>query len=385
MTCPICGFTGVIFFHNTIQKYQYCIEDKLDYIDCSLEYCEKCDHIHNYSFKEEWLDEIYNDQPTPSVPISDEMTARTDHVLEWIGYDFYNKKNIMEIGGGDGSLTYLLSKHAKTVTLFEPNKGINNRKFLDNVTIVNEFYNGQYIKYSPDLIIFKQVLEHVYDIRSFISNISSILSKDGMVYCEIPLSNFIIDNVATQDIHAQHIHYFSMISVVKLFNLYGLNIFKYHLIKNGHDIGLLFGRSVSYSNVSISDNKLSSKSISNFEKGAILRGSLLQYFDSENIILYGATANALWALRHANSIAYIHDDNKILGNYSMYRKKSIIPIKNKFIFDDCASNIILITAYLHDDNIVKKIKLRNKNCMEIYTINPSKFMNNLNNNVVKKL
>ena len=109
------------------------------------------------------------------------------------------------------------------------------------------------------------------------------------------------------------------------------------------------------------------------------------YFDSENIILYGATANALWALRHANSIAYIHDDNKILSNYSMYRKKSIIPIKNKFIFDDCASNIILITAYLHDDNIVKKIKLRNKNCMEIYTINPSKFMNNLNNNVVKKL
>ena len=105
MACPICGFTGAIFFNDTVQKYQYFIKDKFDYVDCSLEYCSKCDHIHNYSFKEEWLDEIYNNQPTPSVPVSNAMMTRTDYVLEWIGYDFYNKKNIMEIPAPTGRVT----------------------------------------------------------------------------------------------------------------------------------------------------------------------------------------------------------------------------------------------------------------------------------------
>ena len=84
-----------------------------------------------------------------------------------------------------------------------------------------------------------------------------------MIYCEIPLSNFIIDNYAAQDIHTQHIQYFSMISIVKLFNLYGLGVFKYHLIKNGHDIGLLFGKSLNYSNASVSTKKISYKIIIN--------------------------------------------------------------------------------------------------------------------------
>jgi hypothetical protein len=377
MACPICGFTGAIFFNDTVQKYQYFIKDKFDYVDCSLEYCSKCDHIHNYSFKEEWLDEIYNNQPTPSVPVSNAMMTRTDYVLEWIGYDFYNKKNIMEIGGGDGSLTCLLAKHAKTVTLFEPNKNINNRKFSNNVTIIGEFYNGQNIEYKPDLIIFKQVLEHIYDIKTFVNNVSNILNKDGMIYCEIPLSNFIIDNYAAQDIHTQHIQYFSMISIVKLFNLYGLGVFKYHLIKNGHDIGLLFGKSLNYSNASVSTKKISYKNISNFESNVIFRASLLQHLDLKNIILYGATAHALWALRHINSTVYIHDDNKALSYYSMYNNESIIPIKNKGVFDDCMHISVLITAYLHDDNIMKNFNTYNDKCKKLYTANPKKFMSSL--------
>ena len=168
-----------------------------------------------------------------------------------------------------------------------------------------------------------------------------------------------------------------MISIVKLFNLYGLGVFKYHLIKNGHDIGLLFGKSLNYSNASVSTKKISYKNISNFESNVIFRASLLQHLDLKNIILYGATAHALWALRHINSTVYIHDDNKALSYYSMYNNESIIPIKNKGVFDDCMHISVLITAYLHDDNIMKNFNTYNDKCKKLYTANPKKFMSSL--------
>lgn len=82
-----------------------------------------------------------------------------------------------------------------------------------------------------DFIILSHVLEHIYDLELALKNISSILSKNGKVYIEVPdaqrYKDFFVVPYYYFDI--EHINHFDQYALQRLFSLYG---FKSSLTKH---------------------------------------------------------------------------------------------------------------------------------------------------------
>lgn len=99
-----------------------------------------------------------------------------------------NKKNILEIGAGQGQATYWFDKEGFSVTSIEPDE--------NNVKLINQkLNNGRCILGSAedfqieekfDIIWMSHVLEHLIKPIQFLENVHKNLRDDGIFFIEVP-------------------------------------------------------------------------------------------------------------------------------------------------------------------------------------------------------
>ena len=91
-------------------------------------------------------------------------------------------KNVLDFGGGFGTLAKLISKQNNLVNvdIFEPypsQHSISATKSLKKISFINSLKKNTY-----DIVVSTDVLEHVHDPLSLLSNLVKSIKKGGYIY-----------------------------------------------------------------------------------------------------------------------------------------------------------------------------------------------------------
>src|SRR3954447_25014245 len=212
--CPICGSAHADkVFH--IQAFPVRLfaahgEAAEDTAPLTLMRCRGCAHLYNREFSDALAERMYGDVPLTNVPVHPSMVKRLEDAITWIDPEHYAGKRVVEIGGGAGHVARLLSRAAAEVVVFEPCRALTPEHLPEpNIVLISDIFRGLTPGGPADLIVCRQVIEHVADPFALLSAIRDGLATGGHAYLEVPDARFIDRGAAFGDIVLQHVQYFT--------------------------------------------------------------------------------------------------------------------------------------------------------------------------------
>ena len=152
---------------------------------------------------------------------------------------------VVEIASNDG--VFLKSFKALPVRVLgvEPAKNIAEVARNAGIPTVSEFFGAdtaEEIKAKhgqAKLIIGANVLAHAFYLRDFVRGLKLLLKQDGTILIEVPYIANLLENNEFDTIYHEHISYFSVFSLQKLFASEGLNLYDVKHLPNIHGGSLL--------------------------------------------------------------------------------------------------------------------------------------------------
>ena len=138
----------------------------------------------------------------------------------------------LEIGSSFGGIANHINKlKLQNKDFIEPNEDdyyFCKNKFEECNFINSNFESFNFEKKQYDLIVSFEVLEHIFNLSTFIQKVNSILKIGGAVNFEVPNHNDALlvnyQNLGYKNFyyHKAHIHYFSPSSLKTIFNFFGI-------------------------------------------------------------------------------------------------------------------------------------------------------------------
>tara|TARA_B110000971_G_scaffold221051_1_gene266647 strand:+ start:1118 stop:2311 length:1194 start_codon:yes stop_codon:yes gene_type:complete len=135
--------------------------------------------------------------------------------------------NIFEIASNDGTFLKEFNRNKHNILGIDPAKNIAKIANSKGIKTIPDFFNyKKSIKikkfYQPDLIFARNVIPHVSDLKSVIKGISNLCKKNTKVVIEFHYAGYIYKELQYDSIYHEHIFYFTIESLSKIFHKYGL-------------------------------------------------------------------------------------------------------------------------------------------------------------------
>jgi len=327
--------------------------------------CNDCSHTFNRAYDENNWKTTYSNTPLSCKAVHSSMFNYLDKTVEWIGIDNIKDKLAMEIGSGSGDFARKLSLLAKSVICYEPNQQLTKKHLPENnIELVNDQYSSQKYSQKYELIVCKQELEHIAAPVRMLIEIRNAVIDGGMFYLEVPSFEFIKENSAFFDFHSEHVQYFSKKILIYIAEKVGFRLIKEHLVKNGHDIAMLF---TTINKDNTYRGKIKYLNRIDFEETKHLIKQLqshYQYYNdvisktNGNIALYGATSQTssfLSSIKQLDKVEAIFDDNPDNANMFLLTLSNKIPVTNGTHESLTNISVIFIGAYLHQAAIIEQL------------------------------
>ena len=161
-----------------------------------------------------------------------------DYVNEMVSrFDLTSNSQVVEIASNDGGLLNFFKEKEIPVLGIEPAKNIANKAEAIGVPTISRFFNSQLAqelvssKKQADLLIGNNVLAHVPNLNEFVSSLKMILKSNGVITLEFPSLLELIEKNQFDTIYHEHYSYFSYLTLEKIFNHHGLNLFDVEELK----------------------------------------------------------------------------------------------------------------------------------------------------------
>ena len=233
--CPVCESGSVLLFAEVKDALVHCNilwkkrEDALKARkgDLKLGFCARCGHVFNTAFDPEAMKytEEYENSLHFSPVFQDYARGLAVKLIE--RYGLY-KKEIIEIGCGKGDFLLLMSELGGNSGIGFDASYIRDRNDSRDrkVSFIQDLYSEKYAHFKGDMILSRQVLEHIRSPRSFVRKMRSATgSRPGaVVFCEVPNFMHTIKELAVWDIIYEHYSYFTPLSFSHLFNTDGFRV-----------------------------------------------------------------------------------------------------------------------------------------------------------------
>ena len=154
-----------------------------------------------------------------------------------------HKKNILEIGAGQGQVMYWFEKEGFSIMGIEPDENnvkLINQKLNQGKCIVGTAENFQ-IKEKFEIIWMSHVLEHLIDPIQFLKKIQKNLSTDGIFFIEVPNceNESMLNSSITLLPHTLH---FSKKSLINLVEKTGFKVIRCDFFRPATKIEGIFNR-----------------------------------------------------------------------------------------------------------------------------------------------
>jgi SAM-dependent methyltransferase len=143
---------------------------------------------------------------------------------------------VMEIASNDGYLLQHFKSHTVPVLGIEPASNIAkiaNEKGIPTVCMFFGLHASCDLKAKgkeADVILGLNVLAHIADLNGFVEGVRVILKETGTAVFEFPYVGDMIKNNEFDTIYHEHLCYYSLASVMHLFNNHGLDIVDAELV-----------------------------------------------------------------------------------------------------------------------------------------------------------
>ena len=204
--------------------------NKIKKFPLEISYCNKCSLVQQTKIiNEKYMNEVYSSQyyncPTPK---KNKIGRReVNKFLKFFSIFKIKKKKILEIGSFDGYLLDKISKNNEVYGCDPSHEAKLLKKKYGNKRIKNVFYKkGVFRKKEFDVIIFRNLLEHIYDIRSFLKAVMYSLKDSGHIFIDVPNVKAIVESGSLGVFFHQHISYFSKNTITYTLNNNGFDVLK---------------------------------------------------------------------------------------------------------------------------------------------------------------
>lgn len=231
--CPICGSesASVFFTAKDIPVSYHVLRDTeaeavtVPRAPVPLSLCGGCGHVFNASFDPGLLE--YSEAYDNSLHFSGRFQEYAEELASGIvaRYDLHGK-DIIELGCGKGDFLSLLCR-------LGGNRGVGfDRAYAGHhdahpgVRFVRDFYSERYAGLHADLLVCRQVLEHIPGPREFLSGVRAALSENpeaGVVF-EVPNGAHMLEELKFWDIIYEHCGYFTRSSLERVFQETGFEV-----------------------------------------------------------------------------------------------------------------------------------------------------------------
>lgn len=135
---------------------------------------------------------------------------------------------VIEAASNDGYMLQVFAEHGIDVLGIDPATGPAAEAIRRGVPTIIDFFGLSLAKQlsaegkRATIFLANNVLAHVADLNGFVQGIKEILSPDGLAVIEAPYLMQLIDKLEFDTIYHQHLCYFSVTALTKLFEQNGL-------------------------------------------------------------------------------------------------------------------------------------------------------------------
>ncbi len=137
---------------------------------------------------------------------------------------------VVEIASNDGYLLRNFQEHGIRVLGIDPARGPVAAAREIGITTRETFFGRELARElaaegeRPQVVVANNVLAHVADLRGFVAGIAELLAPDGIASVEVPYVVDLVDHGELDTIYHQHLCYFSVAALTKLFAAEGLSL-----------------------------------------------------------------------------------------------------------------------------------------------------------------
>ncbi len=182
--------------------------------------------------------------------MDEHFTQLATIIGEEILYD--ERLPVVEIGANDGILLQKLTEYTPNTIGIEPSANVAAVAREKGLHVVSEFFNMDLAaslcaEHGPaQLVVGANVLCHIPDLNSLARALEALLDAEGVFIFEDPYLLDIMTQLAYDQIYDEHVYYFCVTSLNRLFEKHGLRIFRIeHIPVHGGSMRVYGCRSVS--------------------------------------------------------------------------------------------------------------------------------------------
>ena len=377
-SCPICessDFKEIIFVDQAPKCHVISAETEIDkylFGNVRLVECSNCQHLFNNAIQANEKNPGHGSFST-NAPVNQSMFDRRKKIMDFLSADGDLSLNVLEVGAGSGALAtiFVESKNRVTVVEPEPTLDINRLEKLGIRVIQDVWPTSQPISEKFDLILCVQVLEHTERPREFLLELAKYIKDDGRIYLEVPSGDWVKMHGSAADVHFPHWNYFTETMIQKLAAECNLNISERCELVNGRDIGYILQHIAIKSDYSF-QVPLQAFEIDKLEESLeIANSQITKWNTSINYAFYGTNSQsqAAFGLLTGCKPKFIFDDTPSYRGSFAYSSQFRFPILEPSLDHLKEVDAVLISVYIHDEAIAKKIREMGFSG-EIYSLRP---------------
>ncbi|HYY73560.1 MAG TPA: class I SAM-dependent methyltransferase [Solirubrobacterales bacterium] len=198
--------------------------------------CRACAHVqlgHSVSPRELFEDYIYFSGTSEAV------VRHAATLVELAGREVRlgGDSLVVEIASNDGTVLKEFARVPVRVLGVEPARNVAAAAERRGIPTVSEFFTEAFAQTlsrehgDADVVLARNVLAHVPDLRGFAAGIRTLLAPRGAVFIEVPYLMDLLEHLEFDTIYHEHLSYFSVRALVRLFDAAGLELYDVERIR----------------------------------------------------------------------------------------------------------------------------------------------------------
>ncbi|UKT62231.1 class I SAM-dependent methyltransferase [Pedobacter mucosus] len=357
--------------------------------------CEKCFLVQLDEHKS--CDSIFDDKYVYFSSFSNSWLAHAKAYTQTMVDRFkYNEQSqVIEIASNDGYLLQYFKEQNIPVLGIEPTKNTAQVAKEKGIETITEFFGTKLAKQLvaenrlADLLLGNNVLAHVPNIVDFVAGMKMVLKENGVITMEFPHLLQLMENNQFDTIYHEHYSYLSFLTVSKIFEAQGLELFDVEEIQTHGGSLRIFAKHKEDTSKAVSAGVylLLEKEIDkgmnkiayyeDFQRQALKIKTDFTFFVREQksagkkIAAYGAAAKGNTLLNYcgigSDDIDFVVDANPYKQN--KWLPGSHIPVVGQFVLEQEKPDYLIILPWNLQAEIVEQLQeVKNWGCKFVVAI-----------------
>jgi len=233
--CRICGSSGfrlILDLGHVPPADSFLEDEELEEPETcyplKLVICENCSLVQlSYVVPKE---ELFNSDYAYDMSVTDAGVEHFHEMAADIDETYPDHSTVLDIGSNTGVLLEGFKKEDWTILGVEPSSNVYMRAKERGIPTKNDFFSEELAEKilneegTKDIVTATNVFAHVDNLHNFMNGVKTILSKDGVFIIEVPYLVDLIENNEFDTIYHEHLSYFSVKPLVRLFNRHEMEI-----------------------------------------------------------------------------------------------------------------------------------------------------------------